>query len=316
MRTILFFLLYSALVSSSPRALILQARSSGEAQCHHILHSGGRCRILLVHVHKSGGSTLCALAARNHQSVDFSENCQEQRNLMWHTKAATEQSRMLETSKHDFIAQEDVPLIDPPLPGKPSLFVISVRYPLDRILSHFRHHRRDGKLTNFSFSSFAARSASERDKEDYWAANWYVQLLGSPTETNMVHGERSNETSMNTGCFGEGFRCTEKNLENALMKLETFFSLVLIVDSSEHFRVAGHMLRRKFGWRADWNTDASRRGTKVSSSAAEELTENYKAYQLLLRQNNLDMRFCKKSLLSFSLFLISISHQIHLTFYR
>lgn len=130
----------------------------------------------------------------------------------------------------------------------PIIYVVNlykVRHPLDRILSHFRHHRKDHKLTNFSFATF---SNYYPKPADYWASNWYVQLLG---------GGSGN------GCFGRGYNCGYKELNIAISRLQGYFSLVLITDSPLHFKVGGMLMRHKFGWLASSDTDKARRGTHV-----------------------------------------------------
>ena len=127
--------------------------------------------------------------------------------------------------------------------------VAKVRNPLDRVLSHFRHHRRDHKLTNYSFATFAAASPPAA----YWAANWYTQLLG---------GGGTGGGGSGGGCFGQGPACGEAALERALARLEGYFSVVLLADSSLQFRVGALLLRRALGWRT-LDTDSSRRGTHV-----------------------------------------------------
>jgi hypothetical protein len=76
----------------------------------------------------------------------------------------------------------------------------------------------------------------------------YVQLMGGGS---------------GSGCFGRGFSCGEKELQIARARLQGYFSLVLITDTSLHFRVGGLLMRHKFGWLASSDTDKARRGTQV-----------------------------------------------------
>ena len=252
---------------------IAALRRGAESHCAEAMQTGNmRCRVLLYHVHKCGGSTLCALAFRNGHAVDLRGNCQG--NRQWWSKTEGGKSDFLSATVHDFVATEDQPFVAPPLPGAPSLFIISLRNPLDRILSHFRHHRRDRKLTNFSFASFAVRGGVERGEADYWACNFYVQLLGATPSSS---------------CFGRGARCGEDELDISMRRLAAYFSVVLIADSPAHFRVGGQLLRRRLGWSV-WDTDENRRGTDVASSAVDELKDHRDAYNRLVVSNLLDMR--------------------------
>lgn len=76
----------------------------------------------------------------------------------------------------------------------------------------------------------------------------YVQLLGGGS---------------GSGCFGRGYSCGDKELSIATSRLKGYFSLVLITDTSLHFRVGGMLMKHKFGWLASSDTDKARRGTHV-----------------------------------------------------
>ena len=38
--------------------------------------------------------------------------------------------------------------------GSHLIYVLTIRHPLDRVLSHFGRHRHDGRLLGYSFESF------------------------------------------------------------------------------------------------------------------------------------------------------------------
>lgn len=80
----------------------------------------------------------------------------------------------------------------------------------------------------------------------------YVQLLGGGS---------------GGGCFGRGYTCSDKELNIAVSRLKGYFSLVLITDTSLHFRVGGVLMKHRFGWLASADTDKARRGTQVEVSA-------------------------------------------------
>ena len=129
--------------SLPPRRALAQARSTAEQRCARNNDGGAderscsgqaRCQVYYMHVHKSGGSTLCSLAAANGLNVDLASNCQEMtkprgeaeaKRLTWWQQPAYAQAEVFRKSKHDFISNEDNPFTTPPLPG-PIIFVITV----------------------------------------------------------------------------------------------------------------------------------------------------------------------------------------------
>ena len=95
-------------------------------------------------------------------------------------------------------------------------------------------------------------------------------------------------------CFGRGSQCGAAHLDLSLSRLEGYFSVVLVADSPALFRQGGQLLRQRLGWR-EWDTDKSRRGTAVASSAAAELKGDPGAFRRLLAANLLDMRFYERA---------------------
>jgi len=161
----------------------------------------------------------------------------------------------------------------------------------------------------------------ENQPADYWASNWYVQLLGggpgdnvmpsntddnddlssgsrmSSSSTGADHkgGSNTNTTSSSSSsssrCFGNGPLCSESALAAAVARLEGYFSAVLLTDSPQAFRVSGLLLQRTLGWQRSVDTDSARRGTRVESRASVELVAHPEAYAQLGRNNRLDLRF-------------------------
>ena len=133
---------------------------------------------------------------------------------------ATRQRQWLLSLGVDFVANEGgqwTPDRPPPLPtgppaGDPTgyglVYVITVRNPLDRVLSHYRHERTAGKLKGTSFATFALGTDFV-----HWRDSFYVRLLG--------------------GC-GWKPSCTDVDTVAAVRALQ-YFSAVLISDDSASY---------------------------------------------------------------------------------
>ena len=237
------------------------------------------------------------------------------------------QRRWLLSLDVDFVANEGgqwTPERPPPLPagvpvggsaGYGLAYVITVRNPLDRVLSHYRHERTAGKLKGTSFATFVLGADFV-----HWRDSFYVRLLG--------------------GC-GWKPTCSDTDTEVAVSALD-YFSAVLISDDSAsytagakvhatHFEIdtvpigppsssrrpvpppssppatpappppAHHnylpstrkvLLGRKLGWpTAQDPSHFQSRGTHVESRAAQELAAFPAAYAQLVELNRPDLRF-------------------------
>lgn len=154
-------------------------------------------------------------------------------------------------------------------PGVGLAFVITVRNPLDRVLSHFRHEKaspKDTPLRRMSFKDFVRDPGFV-----HWRDNFYVRLVG--------------------GCGWEP-TCSAAHLDSAVQAL-SFFSAVLITDSKETYSVGSRLvLARRLGWAsADVSSAAVRKGTHVDSRAGAELAGDPFAWARLSALNALDLHF-------------------------
>lgn len=194
-----------------------------------------------------------------------------------------------------------------------------------RVAGHqlfLRFDRLSRSLTQSAISHNAGGGCGLRDlcasqPADYWASNWYVQLLGGGPGDNARPAETDDDASRGTtrsssssssrsgsrngagGCFGNGPLCGEGALAVAAARLEGYFSAVLLTDSPQAFRVSGLLLQRTLGWRRSVDTDSARRGTRVESRASAELAAFPSAYAQLCRSNSLDLRFYDRARATF-----------------
>lgn len=178
-----------------------------------------------MHVHKSGGTTLCSMAGANGLRIKLATNCLQRETSSLGSKpvafwqwSTLEQRQWLLSQPVDFIANEGgtfdprtapwpqglapwkrkstssaafvastTPVqpapslvVDgsaPPPPSQGLVYVLTVRNPLDRVLSHYRHERASPKphnpLVGTSFGSFLRAPGFV-----HWRSEFYVRLLG------------------------------------------------------------------------------------------------------------------------------------------
>mmetsp|Transcript_44722 Transcript_44722/g.87953 ORF Transcript_44722/g.87953 Transcript_44722/m.87953 type:complete len:377 (+) Transcript_44722:2-1132(+) len=152
------------------------------------------------------------------------------------------------------------------------LYVITVRNPLDRVLSHFRHERASPKATPLRSLSF--RTFVNQTEFVHWKGDFYVRLLG--------------------GC-GWTIRCEHDPHLNTALKALQFFSAVLITDDPITFSVGARVvLAHKLGWdpaKVDTDGPDHRKGTRVDSRASVELAADPPAFARLAELNRLDLSF-------------------------
>lgn len=142
----------SAVAESSQNltAIYRENRLKAEANCLVYDAKTGRnfvkdhCTLFYVHVHKSGGSTVCQTAINAGYRVGAKErNCNIPPDL--DTRENSELYLEYIRDHHlTFVAQESVPF-NPNLHADNVLYFTTVRNPLDRIISHL-HHETCAKL--------------------------------------------------------------------------------------------------------------------------------------------------------------------------
>ena len=55
--------------------MMSRLRAEAESACRR-----GRCKVYYYHVHKAGGTTLCAMAGANNMKIKLGTNCLEKEN--------------------------------------------------------------------------------------------------------------------------------------------------------------------------------------------------------------------------------------------
>jgi len=222
------------------------------------------CVYYYLHFHKAGGTAMCHLASTNNIIANTKTNClkrEDEKNLEWWGWSKENQAQFLTQNIGEFISNEGGSFTNPPDPGQIA-FIVTIRSPLDRVLSHFRHERKDNKFRDYSFAEFVSQGYPLAN----WASNFYIQHL--------------------TGCHYE--ECSYKHLQEAIRKVE-YFSVVLVVDDSDSYHIGAQLLNSKFGWQNIDIDSQQRFGTYVQSRAVDELKDDNEALRQLIKMNELDL---------------------------
>lgn len=97
------------------------------------------CSLFFVHIHKAGGSSVCETAVNNGYKVPpgEEENCNLPREASTNMNL-TKYVEYIKENKLTFVAQENPPF-RPHLPADNILYFLTIRNPLDRIISHLHH---------------------------------------------------------------------------------------------------------------------------------------------------------------------------------
>mmetsp|Transcript_20359 Transcript_20359/g.59463 ORF Transcript_20359/g.59463 Transcript_20359/m.59463 type:complete len:375 (-) Transcript_20359:144-1268(-) len=211
------------------------------------------------------------MAKANGLRVYLGANCLV-RGVRWWEEEAAWQRDWLEDQPVDLVANEGGQWGEAPWPegpqvggGRGLLYVITVRQPLDRVLSHYHHERAAGKLRGVGFADFVEAKAFV-----HWRSNFYVRLLG--------------------GCAWA--HCGEAHLARATAVLRSYFSVVLVSDDPTTYSFGARvLLSQRLGWEVVDPEPFSSRGTHSHSCAADELAGAPGALLQLAELNSLDLAF-------------------------
>jgi hypothetical protein len=183
-----------------------------------VLDKSKRCLIYYLHIHKSGGTTICSTIRHQGFNSNQKENCLPDRPFYNH-----EFEYSMEHN-YNFIAQES-PYFHPNLTNTQMLYMTTIRHPYDRIISHLHHE----------FCNRKEADAIERIKQ--FDCNFDIRTATLPEIilSNCFNGTMEQMTSnyylrMFTNCIAS--KCTEEHLQKAIEKLN-IMSVVMITDTPE-----------------------------------------------------------------------------------
>lgn len=174
-----------------------------------------------------GGSTLCKLAFLN----GLKGSTKEAQNCLWARPDDPGEVQIKEFMESDFqfLSLEYRPLPDDdedlPLPGDVQ-YILTLRHPLNRILSHFRHTQIElKKLLDNTFPELVTFPVPFY----WWTSNYYLKMLGCCDKDPY-------------------YECTRADLEKAKRRLE-YFSMIWITDDPNTSNLSSKFLDRRFGWK-------------------------------------------------------------------
>lgn len=114
---------------------------------------------------------------------------------------------------------------DLPPPGNVQ-YIITLRDPLDRIMSHFKHTQIElKKLLNYNFKELVTLGVPFY----WWTSNYYLKMLGCCDKDPY-------------------YECTRADLEKAKRRLE-YFSVIWITDDPETSDLSSKLLKKRLGWK-------------------------------------------------------------------
>ena len=203
-----------------------EIRSQNEKFC--VLDSGSKpyfkvqkCVVLFFHIHKSGGTTICHAANRHLLKTTLNSNC----NLptrQTNADGINNYEKYMIANQLNFGAMEYGPFRPNPFSSK-TLYIMSVRHPIDRILSDYSHSfcRSSTVLRAYPcLKELAGQSLSQLFNESCFQefcvqlnTNYYIKQLA--------------------GCANDN--CTRKDLELAKRALD-IMSVIIITDTTDTYK--------------------------------------------------------------------------------
>jgi hypothetical protein len=127
--------------------------------------------IYFLHIHKSGGSTMCLLARRNHMTANYARNCNVQLDQRCCGNADTlkAQKAFGQTTKFSFVASES--FMYRPMDLESFYYVVLLRDSKKRYMSHYQH------VLKVSMNNILPSPGSF---EDWWKGqpdNWNFRMI-------------------------------------------------------------------------------------------------------------------------------------------
>lgn len=144
-----------------------------------------------------------------------------EKNCLWlePLEEAEEQMISFLKSNLNFAALEFKPFSDRmPLPGE-VVYVLNIRYPLDRIVSEHSHYMTEDYPSHMTLAEYITKGPIALTR------NYYMKMLGCCSKDP----------------------CTRADLEKAKKMLD-YFSAILVTDNLDTFKQSSYLLKTRLGW--------------------------------------------------------------------
>lgn len=249
-----------------------------------------------IHVYKSGGTTFCSTAQHSKKRVPLDVtrrnnlNCNVPRDLI--KRSVDEQLRVV--GQYEVAANEHdgLPLLESMLlPPSRVAYVVTLREPLDRFLSHFRAAQQFSAAKRGAFKGIGPLKfpGGHGDGNGGRDEGCLFHHCSFPDFLHWLEGRRSDPALAPASlklnwALGDfvlryfvGFdactpgACTTQHLLQAQDRLERLFTLVMILEELE--TTGWRAMRVAFGWPSE--AEVRRAGTRRKSSARAEIRAHF-----------------------------------------
>lgn len=275
---------------------VVESRKEWEKHClspsksnipRHELVKG--CTLYFLHVHKTGGTTMCYTARKNGFVANQRNNCNapvEISNVERKTHSGVVQE-FVARNNISFIGQEFAGFHPNISENNKFLYITTVRHPVDRLISHLHHTLCQSTPDRGNFLLARANCTTIKDIRKMKLS----ELILDPCFQKLPGFYRVT-TDFYINMFMKcELSCTMLDLKNA-MKMLHYFSAIVVSDSTEEFDRYASLLDLKFSMKFD---KSFRKGTQHHShrdlffqSVKHNLPE---IKEILANATELDMRF-------------------------
>ena len=191
------------------------------------------CVIHFFHIHKTGGTTMCNTATQNKFRVTGHNNCntpvdvslRDQRNR----DLGIAQQYILEHNL-SFVGQEYA-LFQPNISTNRFLHMVTVRHPVDRLISHLHHTMCEGTQEDAELFMKKQNCTTIKNVREATLSDIILDPCFHQSNPGLYAITTNFYINMMMNCLRH---CTESDLISAMNKLH-FFSVIMITDTPDEY---------------------------------------------------------------------------------
>lgn len=199
----------------------------------HRRHLSDECVVHFLHIHKTGGTTMCNTALHNNFRVTGNNNCNTPLAVSLNDKRNPElgiaQQYILD-NKLSFVGQEYA-LFQPNISSDQFIHMITVRHPADRLVSHLHHAICEGSQTNAIHFLDSRNCTTIKNIKTFTLSDLVLDscFLAKPPSLSPITMDFYINSMMK--CQPH---CTKADLRSSLIKLH-YFSAIIMTDTPEQY---------------------------------------------------------------------------------